>query len=555
MHRIFYVSEILDNVFHRLEYRDVEVGKQTLAGLARTCRAFENVALGVLWEEQAGLVPLARCLGDAVQERWKPGLSPSDGLTGSRRQNEKKILYCRRLPTVSEWKRMHRYAKLVKTFRDFGIPYPGQDQAIDTSILLAIFYHCPGRLSLFSNLRELNWPLLGVGKDDIPFVTRFFGPKLEQVNFIGRGDMELDLPIMDHLLSCPLLTTVSLCCRSRPVVTLPIRDLLTTSFRLRYFFCKTPLDSVHVQALAALPSLQVVDIHLSDTAELPPLLLAQCDHAFPALRSLTLHVRDVVEATRFIELSPLPRLTDLSLAIRDQSFPSSPTLIQTLGEVMARQFSTTTYETFEISSQCPMRLPWDASKAIQPFMLQPFLKFQAMSSFKLDAQWCYDLDDAFMDVVASAWRQLHSLRLDPNGSWPSHRVCKLTITGLLPLVQRCPCISDIEGHFEGRVPEMSDTDRPGNGYEAQDVMSINVGDAEVPNTRAVAAFLSDVFPQLDFIFCWEDEETNRHAGRWGKVVDLAKSYIMVRQQMKTWYEKDEAGSETHGSETDTSGIS
>ncbi|KAF8428489.1 hypothetical protein L210DRAFT_3419307 [Boletus edulis BED1] len=58
MHRALEIQEILLNIFE-WERRD------TLASLARTCHAFEEPALDLLWRVLPNLSPLARCLPDA----------------------------------------------------------------------------------------------------------------------------------------------------------------------------------------------------------------------------------------------------------------------------------------------------------------------------------------------------------------------------------------------------------------------------------------------------------------------------------------------------------
>ncbi|KAF8436325.1 hypothetical protein L210DRAFT_1003807 [Boletus edulis BED1] len=69
MHHALEIEEIFLNIFdHCSDYmcgvwrrRD----KPTLASLARTCCAFKEPALNLLWEELVTLSPLAQCLPEA----------------------------------------------------------------------------------------------------------------------------------------------------------------------------------------------------------------------------------------------------------------------------------------------------------------------------------------------------------------------------------------------------------------------------------------------------------------------------------------------------------
>ncbi|KAF8124937.1 hypothetical protein EV363DRAFT_1177218 [Boletus edulis] len=61
MHHALQIPEILLNIFgHCSDRFDYDV-----AALARTCRAFKEPALDVLWEELFELSPLVRCVPEA----------------------------------------------------------------------------------------------------------------------------------------------------------------------------------------------------------------------------------------------------------------------------------------------------------------------------------------------------------------------------------------------------------------------------------------------------------------------------------------------------------
>lgn len=62
MHPCLLVSEILVNIFAEVNERDEEEAARTLAALCRTCRAFREPAMKVLWAHLGTLVPLIRCI-------------------------------------------------------------------------------------------------------------------------------------------------------------------------------------------------------------------------------------------------------------------------------------------------------------------------------------------------------------------------------------------------------------------------------------------------------------------------------------------------------------
>ena len=88
MHHALHIEEILLNIFnycHTFEYRSWPRGifpmqrcyaNVHLATLARTCRAFKEPALDMIWAELDDLTPLVRCLprGSSEDELTKPGV-------------------------------------------------------------------------------------------------------------------------------------------------------------------------------------------------------------------------------------------------------------------------------------------------------------------------------------------------------------------------------------------------------------------------------------------------------------------------------------------------
>lgn len=88
MHRVLQVLEIQRIIFASigLSNWDPEYPR-TLARLARTCKAFHEVALAELWSKVPSLVPLVQVLGDSVVER------ASKGETDSSRPDEGSALY------------------------------------------------------------------------------------------------------------------------------------------------------------------------------------------------------------------------------------------------------------------------------------------------------------------------------------------------------------------------------------------------------------------------------------------------------------------------------
>ena len=71
MHRVLQIQEVLLNIFG---YCRVPLTRDTapnLLALAKTCRAFKEPALDVLWEQLTDASAIARCLPEASYEKYK----------------------------------------------------------------------------------------------------------------------------------------------------------------------------------------------------------------------------------------------------------------------------------------------------------------------------------------------------------------------------------------------------------------------------------------------------------------------------------------------------
>ncbi|KAK7681639.1 hypothetical protein QCA50_015373 [Cerrena zonata] len=179
-------------------------------------------------------------------------------------------------------------------------------------------------------------------------------------------------------------------------------------------------------------------------------------------------------------------------------------------------FSKDTLNTIGINSDSPRRLPWDKSHAIRPPNLAPFLTLPYISSFDMEASWCFDLDDEFLRTMAIAWPHLESFTIDPAGSWPKSADCRLTVAGLLPIVQHCSRISAISCRLEGNVPSVYSA---GDVYEdakfepAKDVLCLTVGDSCVSDVENVAVYIYKMFPYLEEIYSWDDKDNDEQPNR------------------------------------------
>ncbi|KAF8550073.1 hypothetical protein OG21DRAFT_1488050 [Imleria badia] len=131
MHHALEIQEILLNIFQHCyspgRWKDTT---SDLASLARTCRAFREPALDVLWEDLDDLSPLAQCLPDA-----------------SRQLSRDKYAFSRPL-TQTEWDILRSYTRRIQSIQVF-------DDGLDWESV-ATFFNPPTTMPLFPNLRNLS---------------------------------------------------------------------------------------------------------------------------------------------------------------------------------------------------------------------------------------------------------------------------------------------------------------------------------------------------------------------------------------------------------------
>ncbi|KAF8440837.1 hypothetical protein L210DRAFT_3538419 [Boletus edulis BED1] len=124
MHQALKIQEILFIIFGYSSSESVSQSgyseSRTLAALARTCRAFKEPALSVLWRVLIDLSPLARCLPEASNLLRNVGTQYS---------------FTRPL-TKTEWDTLQSYTRRVRSILDF---YCG----LDEGSLRTISDRCP----------------------------------------------------------------------------------------------------------------------------------------------------------------------------------------------------------------------------------------------------------------------------------------------------------------------------------------------------------------------------------------------------------------------------
>jgi hypothetical protein len=170
----------------------------------------------------------------------------------------------------------------------------------------------------------------------------------------------------------------------------------------------------------------------------------------------------------------------------------------------------------------------------------PLTFFENLGRIDINVDYGISLNDDDIKSLFSSWPQLYSFSLNDIIGW---RVKSgITHIGFLAMLKLCPnlqtlCVALNTDSFK-EVP----LERPGGGIENTSLQILGLADSSIESreTIAVAAFLSDIFPNLTNITAWDSvvmmQRPNAmvYIERWTLVCDILKGINKVRQQERDW---------------------
>ena len=287
-----------------------------------------------------------------------------------------------------------------------------------------------------------------------------------------------------------------------------------------------------VSHLAALPSLHQAEIRVQGEIN----MVSSLHSPFPALRYLTLCSNNITPAIEFVEHFIRSALLE-SFQICVENEPSSVQLGQIFSLLLAH--TSPEHLTF-IKTYHPEYVSCDkVLSLLKASDFDPLFRFTNLEHLLIQTECSTGLfDDTTLEAMARAWPKLRDLcfigHCGLGGNWPS----KCTLRGILHLAKHCPHLSSLAIPFHASAM-ISWNGRPGGGVVNEEFRELDVGQSPITNPRAVASFLSDVFPKLSTITAWEDinpdepaEVENRK--RWQETIRLYHGFVAIRNEERTW---------------------
>jgi hypothetical protein len=168
----------------------------------------------------------------------------------------------------------------------------------------------------------------------------------------------------------------------------------------------------------------------------------------------------------------------------------------------------------------------DSISLLFPFHNLEVLSIETPTSFKY-------IDDSLISDIADAWPRLRALRFCDLQEHDEHT--KVTVFGLLPL-SNCAYLKSLTISLDSTIPDTQTFRKADGTFYNGSLSHLAVGNSPIEDPEAVAAFLSNVFPNLTSIDAWVNVDFGPHleeesAGQlWKRVWNSYLMLVNIRRQ-------------------------
>ncbi|KAH9949853.1 hypothetical protein B0H21DRAFT_687827 [Amylocystis lapponica] len=518
-----------------------KTGIATLPAFARSCQVFRNPALDVLWHSLPTLAPLIMVM---PSDLWIMDTTSKFG-------RKRHITFSRPL-VPNDFIRFLVYAPRIQSLNHGRQLLHLNTYAISPSILQRLNSYRP-LPTLLPNLQSLRWSW-SVTETDLPCLKVLSGPKLRDFDLSVYGSVQPDA--FDNVLkpltiSSPRLAYFSIYTLEH--LRAPLMDILRCFHHLTSFKCNTSLTTQALSHLSSLSSLQSLDAKLGTFSESDEEVQSFLNHLdserFPALRILHLIVDALPTMGTILQVFRPPLLASVSVSCEGVTPAAS---LEEYFTSVARFCSHKLLRVVQVTISDPPRNDPQYGPRDETFV--PLLLFCKLRVLKVGITCPFYITDDLMEDMATSWP--HLTRLELGTTCPARdEPPLLTLRGLIPLVQRCPKLSEISLTVDTSLAGSNyyEDQRPGDGATNSLVQSIHLGASKVIDPMSVATFLSDLFPDLLWVnTSWpvpddEDEQEGEEQygpyQRWAEVEQFVVDFATVRRQERNWAESSTSQSQ------------
>ncbi|KAF8557313.1 hypothetical protein OG21DRAFT_1482399 [Imleria badia] len=513
MHRALYIEEILLNIFSFC-YKIVDLqwagptrlyANADLATLARTCRAFKDPALGIIWAELEDLSPLVRCL---PATSWI--------------QSNEMCSLTKRLE-LSEWHIILGYACRVRALpRLRGSLGLTLDCVEELSQL-------PNSTSpsLFPNLR-----IVGLNSRKVaiaPFLKHLASPKLTEFELGFSNGFGVTTGVFGD--QCPALTNLEVWeCDGADMISGLICHWQNLSSVICHNLCPNVDALIHLSRLRNLTSLEfkMHDSvrHQTWLTQSPTLMLT-----FSALRRFHLRSEILTPVWRFFHHLCVPGIQDLCVLVH-----TCPTASDLVSFFVALQ-EAHTCDTLNSLTLCSSEYGSNVVAIITFDHLRPLASFVNINSIHLSLHFTVDLKEDELLSLASSWPHLEKFELGRDSRWTLSN--GITPGGFLQLLERCRSLRvlhfrlDTHGYTE--IPD----GHPWRGLTMPNDTYICLLDSpiEEESIDALSVFFHVApYPDFELFTQWSTDSPGElcdlYDDRWSKVYTFSRSLSKERRVLR-----------------------
>ncbi|KAG1749094.1 uncharacterized protein EDB91DRAFT_1244886 [Suillus paluster] len=482
---------IFEYVYDPFRTEEDKDGRVTVAGLARTCQAFRDPALDVLWAQLHSLDALVLC-------------------SGGRRDGSKKAIWDRALYDA-DWRILARYTGRVHTLT---ISHRLDTWDITTMQLLS----CHPLLGpLLPNLAGLSW--LSNCENFFPFLRCFCGPNLTTLRLSPTSWSVRKCAVVASLAPlCPLLKKF-LCIDAEDSSMQAVSEAVVGWKKLQVLLAG-PLNEQALTHASSLETLQELRFSVSD---LKSPVLELCSPR--AAMTISTPSPSLFHAfTPNVHFST-PRLR-LVCQHYDEKFPKDffsrlKSCLMHPEELLELRLVVTTRSDEEASNRLIV---------LDTRMLHPLLSLKGLDHLDLGCAFTF-IDDTFLKEMALSCPRLQKLYLGHQRHWSFIPV--LTFEGVTSLLMHCRQLSSLGIFFDATFKSDTIYMAPVDAVSPK-ITEFLVGASCIDDPVKVTAVLSFLFPNATHIdHCIPKKSfglLQEREANWEAVNKMLNVFVSARQQ-------------------------